>query len=59
LYGADALATVVATGKRVFLLLYRDRLAEMLEEGKRRQWRQQLIWIAPDLGEAAILINPS
>ncbi len=58
LYSAAQLAPRVATGQRIFLLLYPDQAPSMLAEGARRKWHQQLKWTAPDNAATAILINP-
>ncbi len=58
LYGSDALAARVATGKRIFLLMYPDLAQTMLAEGRHRHWREKLTWISPDGGIPIATINP-
>lgn len=58
LYGTDALAARVATGRRIFLVMYPELAQTMLAEGSRRHWREKLTWISPDGGNAVTVINP-
>jgi hypothetical protein len=58
LYGSDALAARVATGKRIFLVMYPDVAQTMLAEGRRRHWREKFTWISPDGGIPITTINP-
>jgi hypothetical protein len=58
LYGTDALAARVATGKRVFLVTYPEIARAMLAEGRQRPWRERLAWLSPDGGVAVTAIDP-
>jgi hypothetical protein len=58
LYGTDALAARVATGKRIFLVTYPEVAQAMLTEGQRRRWREALTWTSPDSGVAIAVIDP-
>jgi hypothetical protein len=57
LYGSDALAARVATGRRILLVMYPQLAQEMLAEGSRRHWREKLTWISPDGGTEVTAIN--
>jgi len=57
LYGTDALAARVATGKRVLLVTYPDVSQAMLAEGRQQPWRERLAWTSPDGGIAVIVID--
>jgi hypothetical protein len=58
LYGSDALAARVATGRRIFLVMYGELEQTMLAEGRRRHWRERFAWISPDGGVPITIINP-
>jgi hypothetical protein len=58
LYGNDALAARVATGRRIFLVMYGELEQTMLAEGRRRHWRERFAWISPDGGVPITIINP-
>jgi hypothetical protein len=58
LYGTDALAARVATGKRVFLVTYPEVARAMLAEGRQRPWQERLAWLSPDTGIAITAIDP-
>jgi hypothetical protein len=58
LYGTDALAARVATGRRIFLIMYKEAAQTMLTEGRRRNWREESTWISPDGGIPITTINP-
>lgn len=57
LYTADALAAKVASGRRIFLVLYPEEAQLVLDQGRRRHWMQQVAWTTP--GITVALINPS
>ncbi len=59
LYGSDALAARVATGRRIVLAMYPELAQTMLAEGRRRHWREKFTWLSPDDGIAITIINPS
>jgi hypothetical protein len=59
LYKADALAAMVASGQRIFLVLYPSEVKAELDEARRRNWAQRVAWISPDQGVMVTLINPS
>jgi hypothetical protein len=58
LYGNDALAARVATGRRILLVMYPELAQTMLAEGRRRHWREKFTWISPDGGIPITTINP-
>jgi Dolichyl-phosphate-mannose-protein mannosyltransferase len=58
LYGTDALAARVATGKRVLLVTYPEVAQSMLADGRQPPWRERLAWISPDGGIAVTVIDP-
>ncbi len=58
LHGSEALAGRVATGRRIFLVMYPELTQTMLTEGRSRHWQEQLALISPDRGIAVIAINP-
>ena len=58
LYGTDALAGRVATGRRVFLVAFPEVAQAMLAEGRKRPWQERLAWLSPDNGIAVTAIDP-
>jgi len=58
LYKTDALGAKVATGQRIFLVMYPDLAQTMLADGRRRSWRLRLAWNSPDNGITIVVVNP-
>lgn len=58
LYKTESLAGLVATGRRILLVLYPGQVRAVLADGRRRNWPEQLAWSSPDNGSAVMVINP-
>lgn len=57
LYGTDALATKVAAGQRILVVMYPYQVQPMLLEAQRRGWPERLAWESEDGGMAVVAIN--
>ena len=57
LYGTDALATKVAAGQRILVVMYPYQVPAMLLAGQRRGWPERLAWESEEGGMAVIAIN--
>jgi uncharacterized membrane protein YhaH (DUF805 family) len=57
LYTTDALAKQVATGRRIFLILYPGRYDRLRPVAEARHWNMQVAWT--NRGTTVMIINPS
>ena len=59
LYKTASLAAMVASGRRIVLVLYPSEAQALLADGKRNNWHEQLAWSSADHGTAVVLVNPT
>ena len=59
LYKTESLAGLVATGRRIVLVLYPGQVRAVLADGRRRNWPEQLAWSSADNGSAVVVVNPT